>query len=140
MKLLLCTTQLFIRRGIAEQLKFWCNNVDNHNMAYSLDYRKRTLEYYGEGHTQAEVLEVFKVHPATLRNWRIRESEGTLKASYPKTRKPRKIPPDELRKYVDEHPDHYLKEIGAHFGSSGEAVRKALKKLKITVKKNDCLC
>jgi transposase len=108
-------------------------------MAHSVDYRKRTLEYYREGHTQAEILEVFKVHPATLRDWRAREAAGTLKASYPKTRKPRKIPLDELQKYVDEHPEAFLKEIGEHFGCSGEAVRKALKKLKITVKKNDCV-
>lgn len=108
-------------------------------MAYSEDYRKRALEYYREGHTQAEVLEVFKVHPATIRDWEARESKGALKASYPKTRKARKLPLGELQKYVDEHPSDFLKEIGEHFGCSGEAVRKALKKLKITVKKNDCL-
>ena len=62
-------------------------------------------------------------------------SEGTLKPLYPKTRKPRKLPPDELIRYIDEHPDAFLEEIGDHFGCSDEAVRKALKKLGITRKK-----
>jgi transposase len=60
---------------------------------------------------------------------------GTLKPNYPKTRKPRKLPPDELIQYLEEHPDAFLEEIGTHFDCSAEAVRKALKKLKITRKK-----
>ena len=59
-----------------------------------------------------------------------------MKVVYPKTRKHRKFPPDELVKYVDKHPDAFLVEIGAHFGCSDEAVRKALKKLGYTRKKN----
>jgi hypothetical protein len=36
---------------------------------------------------------------------------------------------------VKEHPDAYLPEIGEVFGCSGEAVRQALHKLKVTRKK-----
>jgi hypothetical protein len=61
--------------------------------------------------------------------------KGNLAPSYPKTRKPRKLPPAELVRYIDENPDAFLEEIGEYFGCSGEAVRKALKKLKITRKK-----
>lgn len=104
-------------------------------MAYSEDYRKRTIEYYHEGHTQAEVCAAFKVYPRTIRDWEARKISGTMKANYPETRKPRKLPPDELIQYIDEHPDDFLEEIGVHFQCSGEAVRKALKKLKITRKK-----
>ena len=104
-------------------------------MAYSEDYRRRTAEYYREGHTQAEVLAVFKVHAGTIRDWETRMMAGSLKPIYPKTRKPRKLPPGELAKYVEEHPDAFLKEIGDHYNCSAEAVRKALKKLKITRKK-----
>ena len=109
-------------------------------MAYSEDYRKRTIEYHREGHTLAEVFEAFKVYPTTIRDWEARLSAGTLKPKYPKTRKPRKLPLDELSRYVDEHPDAFLNEIGEHFNCSGEAVRKALIKLKITLKKNTILC
>jgi transposase len=104
-------------------------------MAYSEDYRKKTLEYCKEGHTQEETAAVFNVDPKTIRDWERRMKEGILKATYPKTRKPRKLPPAELSCYVEEHPDAFLDEIGSHFGCSGEAVRKALKKLKITLKK-----
>ena len=104
-------------------------------MAYSEDYRKRVLEYNEEGHTQAEVSAVFKVNPSTIREWKARREAGTLKTTYPKTRKPRKLPPEELVRYVNEHPDAFLEEIGGHFHCSAQAVRKALIKLKITRKK-----
>ena len=104
-------------------------------MAYSVDYRKRAVEYYQEGHTQKEVFTIFKVHPKTIRDWEARMMSGTLEPNYPKTRKPRKLPPDELTRYIDEHPDAFLKEIGDQFQCSTEGARKALLKLKITRKK-----
>jgi transposase len=100
-----------------------------------MDYRRRAIEYYHEGHTQSEVSAVFKINPATLREWESRSKEGRLAPEYPETRKPRKLPPEELRRYVEENPDDFLSEIGAHFNCSAEAVRKALKKLNITYKK-----
>ena len=107
-------------------------------MAYSEDFRRRALEYYYEEHSQDEVSTVFKIHVETHREWDARSKAGSLKTQYPKSRKPRKLPPDELRRYVEENPDDFLYEIGAHFGCSGEAVRKSLKKLKITYKKTLC--
>jgi len=93
------------------------------------------VEYYYEGKTPAEVQEIFKVHPKTLRDWEDRMENGNLKEVYPKTRKHRKLPPDELAAYVKENPDAFLSETGAHFECSDVAVGKALKKLKITRKK-----
>jgi transposase len=104
-------------------------------MAYSRDYRERTIEYYHEGHTQAEVYEAFKVYPSTIRDWEARINDGTIEPRYPESRKPRKLPLNELSRYVNENPDAVLREIGEHFQCSAEAVRKALKKLDITVKK-----
>jgi len=104
-------------------------------MAYSEDYRKRAVEYYHEGNTQAEVRAAFKIFPSTLRDWEARCKEGSFKPDYPKTRKARKLPPDELSSYVGEHPDAFLSEIGEHFRCSAQAVAKALKKLMITRKK-----
>jgi len=104
-------------------------------MAYSEDYRRRAVEYYLEGNTQAEVTRVFKIYPPTLRDWRTRYEAENLGTNYPKTREPEKLPSEELKIYVRENPDAFLSEIGAHFGCSAEAVRKALKKLKITRKK-----
>jgi len=104
-------------------------------MAYSEDYRKRTVEFYHEGNTQTRVREIFKVDPKTLLDWEARYAAGELKPTYPKTRKSRKLEPDALIAYHEENPDDFLYEIGEHFDCSGEAVRKALKKLGVTRKK-----
>ena len=97
-------------------------------MAYSEDYRKRAIEYYHKGNTQKEVQDVFKITPPTLRNWIARQEAGCLLPSYPKTRKARKLPLDELEKYVETNPDAFLHEIAACFGCSDTAVSKRLKK------------
>jgi transposase len=104
-------------------------------MLYSEDYRKRAVEYYHEGNRQAEVKEVFKIHPSTLRDWEARYEAGSLKPNYPKTRKARKLPLDKLERYVSDNPDAFLSEIGEYFDCSAEAVRKALIKLNVTLKK-----
>jgi transposase len=104
-------------------------------MAYSEDYRRRTVEYRREGHTLEEVYAAFKIYPGTIRDWEARMDGGSLKPSYSETRSPRKLPPDALIQYIEEHPDAFLSEIGDYFQCSAEAVRKALKKHKITRKK-----
>ena len=104
-------------------------------MAYSIDFRKRAVEYYYEGNTQEEVSAIFKISRSTLRDWENRYKAGNLEPSYPKTRKGGKLPPNELALFIEENPDTFLSEIGAHFGCSDEAVRKALIKLNITLKK-----
>ena len=104
-------------------------------MAYSEDYRKRAVEFYHEGNTQERVKEVFKISRSTLRDWEARYEAGSLKPRYPKSRIKPKLPSDKLKQYIDDNPDAFLSEIGSHFGCSAEAVRKALVKLNITLKK-----
>ena len=105
-------------------------------MAYDEKYRRRALEYWGEGNSKVKTAEVFKVSTFTLQQWKSKLKEtGTLAT---KKRKPtwRKIEPEKLKKYVEEHPEAYLREIAAEFSCSIHAVEKALKRLKITRKKN----
>jgi transposase len=109
-------------------------------MAYSVDYRKRAVEYYREGHTEAEVSDAFKIGPPTLHDWEARYDRGDLAAQYPKSRAPRKIPLHELVVYVDAHPEDFQREIGEHFKCSHQAVSKALAKMGYTNKKNGRLC
>ena len=106
-------------------------------MAYSVDYRKRAVEYYREGHTEKQVQDAFKIYPSTLRDWEARYDDGDLTPKYPKTRKSRKLPLTELKSYVDEHSDDFQREIGEHFGCSQPAVSKALAKLDYTCKKKE---
>ena len=85
-------------------------------MSYDIKYRERVIEYMNEGYTQKETAATFKVSTSTLWEWKSQLNEtGTLS---PKKRKGtwRKIDPDKLRKYVEEHPDSYQHEIATAFG------------------------
>ena len=104
-------------------------------MAYELKYRHRTVEYRKEGHTLEETSRVFKVSTPTIKKWvKMYDESGDLRDKPPK-RKFKKINPVSLEEYMEQHPDAYLSEIANVFVCSEEAVRKALKKLKITRKK-----
>ena len=105
-------------------------------MSYDIKYRQRAIDYMSEGHTEKETAEVFNVSTSTLWEWKSQLKEtGTLA---PKKRKEtwRKIDPEKLRKYVEDHPDAYQQEIATAFGVRLSAIQKALKKIKITRKKN----
>jgi len=105
-------------------------------MSYDIKLRERAISYLNEGNSFRKTAAVFKVSTTTLQMWKSQLNEtGTLA---PKKRKEtwRKINPDELRKFVEENPDAYQHEIASHFGVRLFAVQKALKRLKITRKKN----
>jgi transposase len=108
-------------------------------MAYDRQYRKRVLEYLEEGHTQEEAHKVFKVGASTIWEWRkLYEETGSLEKRELK-RSFKKVDPEKLALYIKEHPDAYLKEIAKFFQCDESAIRKALKKLKITRKKNESI-
>ena len=79
---------------------------------------------------------MFKVAVITIRKWekQLRE-EGNLK-KHKVIRPFKKIDPEKLMEHVKNHPDDYLREIAVVFNCSDTAIRKALKKLKITRKKD----
>lgn len=62
------------------------------------------------------------------------KEKGDLNAKKP-NRSFKKIDPDKLKEYVEQHPDAYQKEIAREFGCAQSAVQKALKRLKIKRKK-----
>ena len=105
-------------------------------MSYDKKLRERALEYWAAGHTKAETAAVFKVGTSTLQTWKSQLNEtGTLE---PKKRRKtwRKLDPEKLKAYLEEHPDAYLKEIAQVFECSDVAVLKAMRRLNITRKKN----
>ena len=105
-------------------------------MAYSIDFRERALEYMDEGHTYKELYEAFKIYPSAISKWRkLLEETGSLKPQYRETRS-RKIDKEKLSRAAEEKPDAYLSELAKPFGCTEQAVFYALKKMKITVKKN----
>jgi len=105
-------------------------------MSYDIKYRRRAIEYWDEGHTKKETAAVFGIGTSTLQTWKSQlKKTGTLA---PKKRREtwRKIDPEKLRMYVEEHPDAFQKELADIFGVRLYAIQKALKRLKITRKKN----
>ena len=93
------------------------------------------MEYLDRGNSQRKTRETFHISMATINKWRRKyEQTGEIKDA-PARRKHKKLPPEALRTYVEEHPDAYLKEIGEAFGCSDTAVQKALRRLNITRKK-----
>jgi len=105
-------------------------------MSYDIKYRQRAVEHWDAGSTKRATAETFKVSPTTLQTWKSQLKEtGDLA---PKKRKEywKKIDPEKLRRYVEENPDAYQEEIAEAFGVSKSAIQKALKRLKITHKKN----
>jgi len=105
-------------------------------MSYSKDLREKAMAYRGS-HTQEETGKTFGVSVSAIRKWEQLQRETGKLEKKPLERKWRKIDPEKLREYVTEHPDEYLDEIATEFECSGEAIRLALRKHKITYKKND---
>lgn len=103
--------------------------------------RKRIVNYVEEGKgTAVEASKLYKVSFKSVYNWMKQKREkGTLLPNEPSPTRRRKIDKEKLRKYVQEHPDHYLREIAVAFDVSSGAIFKALKTMKITFKKNSTL-
>ena len=105
-------------------------------MSYDSKYRRRALEYWEDGHKQRETAKVFNISTSTLQAWKS-QLKNTGKTEAKKRMETwRKIEPTKLREYITEHPDAFLREIAEEFGCSSTAVMKALRRLKITRKKN----
>ena len=108
-------------------------------MSYDIKFRRSAIAYWSEGHSKRETAKVFNVSPTALQRWKFQlEKTGDLA---PKKRREtwRKIEPERLAKYVGKNPDAYLKEIAQEFDCTGVAVFLALRRLKITRKKNDSI-
>lgn len=102
---------------------------------YSIDLRKRVLEYIEETKDKAKASQLFKVGIATIYRWIARKTQtGSVTPSPKKTYK-KKIDDEKLVAYVTQNPDHFLSEIANHFGTTLQAIFYALKRLKITRKK-----
>ena len=99
-------------------------------MAYSIDYKRRAVEYKQEGHTFKELEEVFKISSATYYRWEEEYKNDFEKPKGPKERS-RKIDKEKLKEAVEENPDIYLRELAELFDCTPQAVFYALKRLKI---------
>ena len=100
-------------------------------MTYSSDFRRKVLSIRKrEGLTIAQVAARFDVGIASVVRW--------LKNPEPKVHgyRRRKIDMDALARDIEQYPDAYQYERAARFGVYQNAICHALKKLKLTYKKN----
>jgi len=106
---------------------------------YSKDLKEKAVAYR-EKHTQRETCEIFGIGENTLKVWRRQQKNtGTLenKPLKRRWRNPGAHPgdPGELLLDIHRNPDDFNHERAERFKCSVEAIRKAMKKLKITRKK-----
>jgi transposase-like protein len=104
-------------------------------MSYDAKFRVRALKFF-EARSVRETCEAFGISANALFSWKRRLAETGSLENKPLNRRWRKLDPEKLRKDVEDHPDAFNRERARRFGCAEEAVRLALKKLKITRKKN----
>ncbi len=101
-------------------------------MSYSLDFRKRVLQLKEEkGMTFEETSQYFGIGIRTLFRWQ-RKIEPCQTRNKPAT----KIDMEALAKDIVERPDDYQYERAKRFGVSATGICLALKRLKVSRKKN----
>jgi transposase len=103
-------------------------------MSYDPKFRERALIYF-KTHSVKETCETFGISISALYAWKRQHAETGCLQNKPLHRTWRKIDPGKLRKDVKDYPDAFNRERAERFGCTEEAIRLALKKLKITRKK-----
>ena len=99
-------------------------------MSYSLDFRKQVFKIK-EKLSFESVSERFVISVRTLFRWKNR-----LEAKSTRNNPSTKIDMEALKKHVEDYPDAYQYERAAVFGVSPNGILYALRRLKISHKKN----
>ena len=104
-------------------------------MSYPTIFRERTIEYRQSGHTLKETSEAFKVSISAIAEWeqKLKESGSLEKKALNRPHK--KIDPEKLRAYIEEHPDAYQREMAEEFDCSVTADTKSIETLRDYTKK-----
>jgi transposase len=89
-------------------------------MSYSIDLKKRVVDYRLGNHTIKETSEAFQIGTTTVKSW-VKEfiSTGELRSENNSSKRTfKKINPAKLKNYINQHNDLFLKEIAAQFSCS----------------------
>lgn len=104
-------------------------------MTYSIDLRKRVVNFVNEGGSKAEASRRFEVSLWCVNDWCKRDDLAPKVHSD----RNRKIDKEALRRHVEQNPDALLRERAEVFGVHINAIWLMMRKLKLTHKKNDAL-
>jgi transposase len=100
-------------------------------MLYSLDFRKKVINFVENGGTITKAAHTFGIGIASIYRWLFRPK---LSATKVKSRQ-RKLDWKELEKDVKQNPESKFSDRAKKFGVNQPAIFYALKKMKITKKK-----
>lgn len=103
-------------------------------MSYDKKLREQAVKYR-EKHSQKETSEAFGVSVSAIKRWQKKKKMTGKIENEPLERTGRKIKEEELRKDVATYPEDFNDERAVRFGCTGEAIRVAMKKYKLTRKK-----
>ena len=103
--------------------------------SYSVHLRKKVVLNIKKGLSFSEISKQFQIDYMTVKKWLKMYKEGSLQDPKPKTRKPKKLDPNDLKIFVDQNPDLTIKQIADHFKVYPQAVFYRLGKLNYTYKK-----
>jgi len=101
-------------------------------MTYSIDLRKRVVEFVRQGGSKAEASRRYEVSLWCVNDWYRRED---LTPQLQLGRK-RKLDWEALSRHIQEFPDALLRERAQHFGVRESAIWYANRQMKLTRKKN----
>jgi transposase len=103
-------------------------------VAYSLDLRKRVVEFVEEGGSRVEAAARFKVSLWCVKDWLKRKN--SLAPGKPGPQGSWKLNRNTLKITVEGKPDATLDELAQEMGTGRTAIWHALKQMKISRKKN----
>ena len=101
-------------------------------MSYSIDLRKKVVEYVNGGGSKAEASRLFGVARSCVYDWLSRKDLKPKKHG----RRKRKLDWAALEKHIEDYPDLLLRERAAHFGVRIYSLQYACGKMRISHKKN----
>lgn len=105
-------------------------------MSYSKDFRLQVLSHIDAGSTIDAVSKLFSIGTTTIKQWKnLRKKTGDV-VGPGRPKKAYKIDEEQLKAYVEKHPDAYLEEIAQEFGVTSSGIFVALKRMNITRKKS----
>jgi len=105
---------------------------------YSRDFKKAVVRHLKEGNTKAATIRTFKVCFNSVTAWSKEfEETGDIKGVFElSNRRPLKIDNEKLKAFVKENPSMLPKDIAVVFNCTDDGIRVAMKRNKITRKKN----
>lgn len=102
---------------------------------YSLDLRKRVVNYIEKGGSKKEASELYSLHRNTVSRWCNRYKKEGLLGSRCRPGAKRRLDIDKVVSFVENNPNSNLSEIGKHFEITPAWASIMLKKLGFSYKK-----